>query len=355
MSQKVASRIDGIVQDISKIAEDSGFPNLPIDRNPPLGDFALICFPVAKALKRNPNEISEEIGKEIQKNDWVISAENENGYCNVSIDWNKICVDFIDEMHGNSYAKGDIKPEKILIEHTSANPTGPFHMGRARNPIIGDSIARLLDYYGHKVSTEYYVNDTGRQAATLAHGITQYSGDIEGKIDHILVDYYRSASDSLKNDEKVRAVIYEKMELIESGDKEALNEVKSAAERMLEGMKASLSELGAEAENYYHESDLIATGKVNNVIEQLKNSNLCKEEKGAYYLDLEKENIAGRNQKFFFTRENGLSLYTTRDIAYHIEKFKKYDKALNILGEDPGKSNSPRSSPSSFLIPLAVE
>ena len=52
------------------------------------------------------------------------------------------------------------------------------------------------------------------------------------------------------------------------------------------------------------------------------------------WLDLEKEEIAGRNQKFFFTRDNGLSLYTTRDIAYHIEKFKKFDRALNILGED---------------------
>ena len=124
------------------------------------------------------------------------------------------------------------------------------------------------------------------------------------------------------------------MELIENGDKNALNEVKSAAKEMLEGMKISLIELGAEAENYYHESDLIATGKVNNVIKELKNSKLCKEEKGAYYLDLEKENIAGRNQKFFFTRENGLSLYTTRDIAYHIEKFKRFDRALNILGED---------------------
>ena len=334
MSQKVVDKIDDIVQDISEIVKSKGFPDLPVDRDPPFGDFAFICFPAAKALKRNPNDISEEIGKEIQENDWIISAKNVNGYCNVSIDWNKICVDFIDEIGKSSYGKGDIKPEKILIEHTSANPTGPFHMGRARNPIIGDSIARLLDYYGYNVSTEYYVNDTGRQAATLAHGIAEYRGNSGNKIDHALVEYYRSASDSLKNDDNVRTQIYEKMELIESGDKEALNEVKTAAKKMLEGMKISLGELGAETENYYHESDLIATGKVNIVIDQLKKSNLCNEEKGAYYLDLEKENIAGRNQKFFFTRDNGLSLYTTRDIAYHIEKFKKYDRALNILGED---------------------
>jgi len=99
-------------------------------------------------------------------------------------------------------------------------------------------------------------------------------------------------------------------------------------------MIMSLKMLGTEVENYYHESDLIASGKVVDVIELLKESPICKMEKGAYYLDLAKEDIAGRNQKFFFTRDNGLSLYTTRDIAYHIEKYKKYDRALNILGED---------------------
>ena len=61
-------------------------------------------------------------------------------------------------------------------------------MGRARNPIIGDSIARLLNYYGHDVHTEYYVNDTGRQAATLAYGIKNYKSNTEGKIDHNLVE-----------------------------------------------------------------------------------------------------------------------------------------------------------------------
>ena len=111
------------------------------------------------------------------------------------------------------------------------------------------------------------------------------------------MEYYRSASDSLKNDESVRNQIYEKMELIESGNKEALNEVKRAAAKMLEGMKVSLSELGAEADNYYHESDLIATGKVNIVIDQLKKSDLCSEEKGAYLLRFRKRKYCRKKPK----------------------------------------------------------
>ncbi len=334
MSKSTTDAINEVIQSVTDIIESKGLPKLPIDRNPPLGDFAIICFPAAKTLKKNPNDIAQEIGEELEKNEWITSAKNEKGYCNVTIDWNLICLKFISELHEKNYGKGEIQQEKILIEHTSANPTGPFHMGRARNPIIGDSIARLLNYYGHDVHTEYYVNDTGRQAATLAYGIENYEGNLNGKVDHDLVECYRTASEELKNNPDIKKEIYHKMELIENGDKDALEEVKNAAKKMLEGMKLSLEMLGTEAGNYYHESDLIASGKVLEVIKSLKKSQLCKEEKGAYYLDLEKENIAGRNQKFFFTRENGLSLYTTRDIAYHIEKYKKYDRALNILGED---------------------
>ncbi len=334
MSQKVIGVIDEVVKTATIIAKKRDWPVLPIDRNSPKGDFAIICFPAAKILKKDPSWIATEIGKILIDNEGVLSTETEKGYCNVTIDWNKIGADTILEIMGTNYGKGNVKKEKILIEHTSANPTGPFHMGRARNPIIGDSIARLLKYYGHDVSTEYYVNDTGRQAATLAFGVANYKGNGNGKKDHELVECYRSASEDLKNSEDAKSKIYEKMELIESGNKKVLNEVKDAAKMMLEGMKESLKILGTEAETYFHESDLISSGEVVKVIELLKKSNLCKEEKGAYYLDLAKENIAGRNQKFFFTRENGLSLYTTRDIAYHIDKFRRFDRALNILGED---------------------
>ena len=334
MSQKVTGVIEEVVKTISIIVQKKDWPVLPIDRNPPKGDIAIICFPAAKALKKDPGWIATEIGKDLQDNDCVLSTETEKGYCNVTIDWNKIGTDTILEIMNSNYGKGNVKREKILIEHTSANPTGPFHMGRARNPIIGDSIAKLLEYYGHDVSTEYYVNDTGRQAATLAFGVAKYKGNGKGKKDHELVECYRTASEDLKNSQDVKSRIYEKMELIENGNKGALNEVKDAAKMMLEGMKESLKNLGAEAETYYHESDLIASGEVVKVIDLLKESSLCKEEKGAYYLDLEKENIAGRNQKFFFTRDNGLSLYTTRDIAYHLDKFRRFDRALNILGED---------------------
>jgi len=334
VSQIVANRIDEILESVSSITKDLNWPDLPVDLKPPIGDFALVCFPAAKVLKKNPFDIATQIASKLKNIEQIISAEPEKGYCNIVVNWNDIVIDVIDEINNESYAKTKGNVDKILIEHTSANPTGPFHMGRARNPIIGDSIARLLKYYGHNVATQYYVNDTGRQAATLAFGLSNYENKNKNKIDHELVEAYQKASKLLEENDNVKDKIYQKMEDIEKGDSEVLKEVKEAAKRMLEGMKISLKRLGAEADTYYHESDLIANGSVEKVISDLKNSDLCKEENGAYYLDLESENIAGRNQKFFFTRKNGLSLYTTRDIAYHLHKFKTYDKALNVLGED---------------------
>ena len=334
MSRNLEEAKLSVISDINKIFKKNKYPILPIDENPIQGDISIICFPGAQPLKKSPEEVAKNVSEMIShikliKETFVVKA-----FCNIVLDWDFLLEDIFSEINLSEYGRGVSKPDSILLEHTSANATGPFHMGRARNPIIGDSVSRLLKYYGYEVSTEYYVNDTGRQAATVAYGIKNFKGGDSKKQDHKLVECYRQASDALKRDDDIKSEIYKKMELIESGDKESLMEVKEAAEMMLSGMKSSLKRLNAEADSYFHESDLILDGSVNIVIKSLKKSNICSEEKGAFYLDLEGKNIAGRNQKFFFTRNNGLSLYTTRDIAYHLDKFTRFNKALNILGED---------------------
>ena len=334
MSRNLEEAKLSVISDINKIFDENNFPILPINDNPIQGDISIICFPGAQPLKKSPEEVAKNVSDMIShikliKETFVVKA-----FCNIVLDWDFLLEDIFSDINHSEYGKGVPKPDSILLEHTSANATGPFHMGRARNPIIGDSVSRLLKYHGYEVSTEYYVNDTGRQAATVAYGIKNFKGGDSKKQDHKLVECYRQASDALKSDDDIKSEIYKKMELIESGDKNSLMEVKEAAELMLSGMKSSLKRLNAEADSYFHESDLILDGSVNVVIKSLKRSNICSEEKGAFYLDLEGKNIAGRNQKFFFTRNNGLSLYTTRDIAYHLNKFTRFNKALNILGED---------------------
>ena len=334
MSKVVNSHAKNAVDKCQKIIKNKGWPDLPFDMESPLGDFSIICFSAAPILKKEPEKIAKELVTDLEKLDCVQEASVEKGYCNVSLKWDEFASELVEEIQKKGYAKLSGNKGNILVEHTSANATGPFHMGRARNPIIGDSIGRLLNYSGYNVKTEYYVNDTGRQAATLAYGLENFEPSEEKKKDHQLVHCYRLASEKLKNDEEIRNEIYKNMELIEKGDKNTLSKVKNAAREMMKGMKVSLKRLNAEADSYFYESDLIESGNVNVVIENLKKSNLCNEEDGAFFLDLKNEGVAGRNQKFFFTRQNGLSLYTTRDIAYHLDKFQRCDTAINILGED---------------------
>jgi len=334
VSRTLKEAKDSVILNIKQIFKDNNFPKLPIDEDPIQGDLSIICFPGAQVLKKSPEEVANDVSSLVSNIKLVKKVSVVKAFCNIVLDWDSLVLNVFNDILKDDYGKGISKNESILVEHTSANATGPFHMGRARNPIIGDSIARLLRYNGYDVSTEYYVNDTGRQAATVAYGIKNYEGSDSEKEDHKLVECYRQASDALKNSDEVKSQIYEKMELIESGDKDALAEVKSAAGMMLSGMRSSLKRLNAEADSYFHESDLILDDSVNKVIASLKMSDLCVEEEGAFYLDLEGKNIAGRNQKFFFTRNNGLSLYTTRDIAYHLNKFERFPRALNILGED---------------------
>lgn len=334
MSRSLRKVKDSVISSINQIFKDREYPKLPIDDSPIQGDLSIICFPGAQPLKKSPEAVANEVAEMLSGLKFVKKTFIVKAFCNLVLDWDDLMPDVFSDIIDENFGRGSPKNKSILVEHTSANATGPFHMGRARNPIIGDSISRLLRYNGYNVSTEYYVNDTGRQAATVAFGIKHYEAGESEKNDHKLVECYRQASDDLKNDSSIKSKIYSKMELIEGGDKDALTEVKEAAELMLSGMRLSLKRLNAEADSYFHESDLIRDGSVNKVIKSLKKSHICVEEEGAFYLDLANKNIAGRNQKFFFTRNNGLSLYTTRDIAYHINKFDRFPNALNVLGED---------------------
>ena len=98
MSQIVTDRVEEILKKISTITKKLDWPDLPIYLNSPIGDFAVVCFPAAKTLKKSPAEIASEISLEIKKINKVLSAETEKGYCNVTIDWNDIVINVINRL-----------------------------------------------------------------------------------------------------------------------------------------------------------------------------------------------------------------------------------------------------------------
>ncbi|MCK5112986.1 MAG: arginine--tRNA ligase, partial [Thermoplasmatales archaeon] len=233
------------------------------------------------------------------------------------------------------------KNKKVIIEHTSANPTGPLHVGRARNPIIGDTIVRIFRAAGYDVESQFYLDDLGKQVATLAAGIEEFhpggSAATANLSAHEAVKYYQKASGLKLDEDKFADKISELVRKIESGEQKSIDLVHKAYAPVLEkkeGIKKTLNKINITIDKYVPESKFVRNKSVDLVVEKLKKSKYYNEEEGAFYLNMEPFGITGRNTKFFFTRRDGTTLYATRDIAYHLWKAKHADILINVLGED---------------------
>ncbi|MFA5314088.1 MAG: arginine--tRNA ligase, partial [Methanomassiliicoccales archaeon] len=315
---------------------------LEIDVGPAdMADFAIPCFPLAKKLRKAPAAIAEEIAAAVVPSDRISKVWAANGYLNFKINEELLASLTMKAVLSEKelYGTGERRPQKVLLEHTSVNPTGPIHVGRARNPLIGDTLCRCLRRAGYDVTTEYYVNDVGKQVVLLAWGImnvpeSEVPPADRDKTDHMLVGYYRKANERMENDPAVVKQISDMLVKFEAGDPATVEQVGETAERMLQGIRSSLERVSVNVDQYTWESKFIINGAAKEVVSKLKASPRCSEENGASYLELDELSRQGKSTKFFFTRSDGTTLYTTRDLAYHLDKFKRADVCINVLGED---------------------
>ncbi len=304
-------------------------------------DLAFPCFSLAKKMRKAPAVIAEEMVAKMPPSPHIRKIWAANGYINMRLD-EKMLGDLTlsavlneKDTYGNAPSKG----VRMLVEHTSVNPTGPIHVGRARNPLIGDTLARALGRCGYDVTTEYLVNDVGKQVVLLTWGVRNLGPGAEDvsewdKADHRLVGNYKKANQLMETDPKVGEEIASMLVRFEKGDPQIVSSVKEVAERMLEGIRQSLATMNVFIDHYAWESDFILNGSAHAVVNRLKASPYCHEENGAYYLEMAEFGVVGKNTKFFFTRADGTTLYTTRDLAYHLDKFSRSDAQINVLGED---------------------
>ena len=348
------TEVDGAVRSaLSKMGVDSEFSiEIP---STDAADLAVPCFLMSKALKRAPKDIAEELASNIEPSGLISDVSALNGYLNFKMDGVKLTEGTVKDVLEMKDRYGSLpnKGVKVIVEHTSTNPTGPIHVGRARNPIIGDTLARILDMCGYDVSTEYYVNDVGKQVVILTWGVNnltkeQVEKEIEdrgmqddrNKIDHKLVAYYRLANKMMEEDPAVQEEIGSMLRKFEAGDEEVISTVRKTAEIMLNGLKETLANIDVVLDTYTWESKFIADGSARKYVEELKQSKYAGvEDDGACYLELKDFGIQGKNTRFTFTRADGTTLYTTRDIAYHQDKFKRADKLIDVLGDDQKLGN----------------
>ena len=290
------------------------------------GDFTFRTFRLLKQKSLKPDEVYSSLREVFEKTDYIDSVELNKGYINFSIKADKL-LSIIKESLDRTGTWPDIfqDPERVSVEHTSANPTGPLHIGRSRNSIIGDSIARLLSRYGYRVTTQYFVNDSGKQVMALYYGYLKYGQDKEATLETLLKGYQKIYQD-IAEDPSVEKEIEGLIKKYEKGDAKLIGDVKKVTEVGLGSVVDVLSKLDIKSDDFTWESDFIRTGEIESILKSL--SEELKDENGALYLELPNE------RKIFLKRGDGTSLYFARDIAYHLYKSLNYDWIIDVLGED---------------------
>ncbi len=326
---------------LSKALAELGVDAEPALDRPPegMGDLAFPCFPLAKTMRKAPNMIAEEIASKIRPEGMIERVEAKGGYVNFYVRFEGLAQPALEDAvaRKESFGKGESNGVRMLLEHTSANPTGPLHVGRARNPIIGDTIARILRMAGYDLTTEFYVNDVGRQVVIMTWGVKHLKLEREPDRDedhYRYVLYYQQANRTVEEDEGAKAQVDAMLQKLEHGDEETVRLARESCEKVLKAVTASMTRINISYDGFTWESRFVQDGTVDRIIEKLKGSEHCREADGAFHLELESFGITGRETKWVFTRADGTSLYTTRDLAYHMDKFKRTDVAVNVLGED---------------------
>jgi arginyl-tRNA synthetase len=324
--------------------------DLPTDdlgiETPPEGVDAVLAssaaFRLAGEVGAPPPKIAADIAGEIDADgyDHIAAAVGQGPYVNF-LPSDTYYEETVETAQDDEYGRLEPTGEDVVVEHTSANPTGPVHVGRARNPITGDAIARILDFAGNNVERHYYVNDAGRQIAVFTWAYETFDEEDlpepeRERADYNLVRYYRKGNAYLEeadpeDADEAEMKIAGILQGLEENDAATYERVSEVVDTVLSGMRVTLDRLPAEFDEFVKETRFMFDGSTDDVVSRLKENEHAVYEEDAWQLDLSE---FGFEKNLVFLRSDGTSLYTTRDLAHHEWKLDNYDRAVTVIGED---------------------
>jgi arginyl-tRNA synthetase len=298
------------------------------------GDYATnVALALAKQSGKSAREVAEIVARNLPESEHVSSHEIAGpGFINffVTHGWLHRILEEI-RRAGEAYGRVQTTPsEHVQVEFVSTNPTGPLHVGHARNAVVGDALCRVLEAAGHRVSREYYVNDSGTQARLFGASIEARYLEHFGREGEVPEGGY--GGDYVKD---LAATIAE-------GHGEALLE-KPAEERQallaqegmalaLEGIRETLERFGVRFDEWFHESRLHREGKVDEAIAMLRERDLAYEDDGAIWF---RASRYGDEKDRVLIRANGEPTYFAADCAYLRAKFARgFDRLIYVWGAD---------------------
>jgi arginyl-tRNA synthetase len=318
----------------------------------PPADLAVALHRPARALGRPPPELATELAGRLTGLAGFARVEARGAYLNFEVDAAALASASLGLVFslGSRYGHGAPRGTPTSVEHTSANTTGPLHIGRVRNAVIGDTFVRTLRAAGHPVVSQYYVDDVGRQAAIItwiwSKPFAQWPPEIASQLpegadrpapgqkeDEFLGRAYPATSAYLKQHKEAAEEVQRIARDLEAGHEPPGHH--ELAERILGGMRASLKRIGVTFDEFVWESSLIHDGSIVGVVERLgKAPHALREENCALAIDTGSYGLPKEDARVIVTRGDGTSLYVTRDVAFHLGKFARFPRVVDVLGVD---------------------
>ena len=294
-----------------------------------------VALRLQKAEGKAPRQIADVIVEHLPQRDWIRSVDIAGpGFVNFHLSnvWLHETCERVLELGSRFGASDEGTGVSVNVEFVSINPTGPLHIGSARNGALGDAIARLFELHGHKVNREYYFNDAGTQMTNFGRSVAARYLELLGRAAEIPEDGYRGAY----------VIDIAKQILDEDGDRHAALAEEDLAEVMRERavplvkelIRASLERFRVHMDTWSNERDLYETGRVAQVLNRLEELGYVYEHEGAKWL---RSTEFGDSRDRVLVRSIGSKepTYLVPDLAYHVDKAERgFDRMIDVFGAD---------------------
>ncbi|WP_431260060.1 arginine--tRNA ligase [Roseateles chitinivorans] len=354
--QELLAALGTVLQGLSQEAVDAGLikaaPAAAFE-NPKQashGDFACTAaMQLSKALKKNPRELAQTLIAQLQAQPaferWVEALEIAGpGFINIRLK-PAARQAVVGEVFAatSRFGHQPARDTSALVEFVSANPTGPLHVGHARQAALGDSLCHLFETQGWKVSREFYYNDAGVQIGTLAHStqlrikgfkpgdpVWPTEEDNPESKKFYNGEYIQDIADAFLRKETVKA---DDREFTASGDPEDIDSIRQFAVAFLRHEQdLDLQAFGLRFDNYFLESSLYSGGQVEDAVARIVANGKTYEDGGALWL---RATDYGDDKDRVMRKSDGTFTYFVPDVAYHVNKFKRgFSKCINVQGSD---------------------
>jgi arginyl-tRNA synthetase len=306
------------------------------------GDLACTAaMQLAKPLKRNPRQVAEALREQLLASSafqqWVDAVDIAGpGFLNIRLK-PAAKQEVVREVlaSGGGFGQRPLHGQRILVEFVSANPTGPLHVGHGRQGALGDAICNLYATQGWNVTREFYYNDAGVQIQTLALSVQARArglkpGDAQWPETAYNGDYIQDIADDFMAGKTVQS---DDRQYTGSSNVEDLDGMRLFAVAYLRHEQdLDLKAFAVRFDHYYLESSLYTSGKVDAVVQRLRDNGKTYEQDGALWL---KSTDYGDDKDRVMRKGDGTYTYFVPDVAYHITKWERgFTKAVNIQGTD---------------------